>query len=1566
MKRRFIAILLALSMCSSMFIFGGGSVAASAGPVEFAPEWTPKAYNDAYNGSDMWLRYVPVSNVALRDAYRGVISQVLIPVDKAAKLYKYSETEEFMSFYDYDTPGLRQALGSVERIPDTTLQAIQFEMEYALTGMLGHIPIGIGNIDSPDAVIANSLIIGKPATSAFINDLGLTAELAGIGGEGFLIKSLTVAGKPVTVIAANTELGALYGAFAFIRLIQTQDSIVGLDISDAPKLQSRRILSWERERLYAGNGTSGGNANGRNGESGFIFNFDLGIPSSSANGNNAHTLGTYDINDTNRPTKTLPVIIDRYVLAARALASTGINEFNLNNVNITHNWLSEWVIRQEAALADLLRPYGIKIALSAGYHSPNEVACNQPGQNNFTPTIAGNTVWDASIGTAYRTALPRNIPADATTRVLGTGTNGAVRGGDFNSTTPLGDEYAHWWLAKTNQIRRIVPDFVGWTMKAASEGQPGPPLHNDTHTTGSMLMGRYLAEANGGPATLTWRSFVYDAEMDHDRLNRAYLSFYDGDDAAVYPDHILIQNKNGPLDFQSREISHPMFGRMKNTNQVVEVQVTMEYLGFGTYMTFLGPLWEEFFKFDTYAEGPGTLVGDIVDGSAQGQTRTGMVGVNNLGNFENLTRNDFLQANTYSFGRQTWDWTLDSAKIAEEWARMTWSNDDEVVEAIVNMMMGSREAVVDAQNTLGLMHQQGQTWGGHYAPGWWDYQAGQDDWSPVYYNQAMKDSIGFRRTAAGRVLDHLPAPTPGAIEEKLFPLANQLFDENRIMIEDINTIPEELLLMFHNVSWDHVMKNGRTLYEELCYRQQRGVQFATWARENWDSLEGKVDSYRWNAVKTLLAQQELDMAKWRDTGIEYWSKVSGRDIPKGEAPLSIEIEVAGQRYGDFDTGWSLNSYQASNGQSIATIQSGGLSTAGLQAATRNYIINVPQGTQVPTIDAVFPFNEDAKVDIIKQAGSVGDTAIVKVTLDDVYDKHIWDRSTQWGSIVQNYTFEFRYANTLSDITVRGISIDSFDPEKTAYTVYADSAKDNVVEAVAFDPAATVSYSNSGATTTITVSTAGEADKVYTVNVLPANAFFRDDFEAGVLAPNWSWINEAPANWNLSGGSMNITTAIGNYSGATRTAENILLTDAPEGNWRIESKIDMSRAPMRNSESVGIIVWWDQSNYWTLRWQLIGSTRTSVQGTHGLNFDRTQANTATTKQVALNDISSRAAGENKDLIWLMIEKRGTDYIAYFSNNGNDWKPIRIDGSNNRPTLATHNAAGIPKVGLLTMQTSGTATNPTENMVAQYDYFQITQLGDNIEAYEKDAAVTVQVVPETGGIVAGVGAEIVGEAVMEYVVGEYVTYEAIAENGYEFAAWAINGSVVTNTAVFTFAAEDGMYVEALFNYTGADAVYVEVTVDPEGAAAVAGDSQGGLAAFAPGEWAKLKIIDIAEYYEFIGWFIDGELVSAQPELQIQVNEDLNIVAQFGKVVVSVIPSAVVEKQNGNKNLLTITITAAYADGTTAVVAQDTFVIDNNAAGAYAVKADKIGVYAPSDYLVYVNTKGNIQVREIYIVN
>jgi alpha-glucuronidase len=394
-----------------------------------------------------------------------------------------------------------------------------------------------------------------------------------------------------------------------------------------------------------------------------------------------------------------------------------------------------------------------------------------------------------------------------------------------------------------------------------------------------------------------------------------------------------------------------MFGRMENTNQALELQVTQEYTGQDEMLCYLGPMWEEILKTDTYAtDGQGRLLGDrlmghIVDGTAQGHSDSAIVGVANLGNADNLTGHHFSQANFFAFGRQSWDWTLDAEDIAADWVRMTWSSHGPVVGTIVKMMMGSWEALVSYQTPLGIGHQFRSS--DHYGPNPAEVLA-RPDWSPVYYNQADSAGLGYDRSPSG-----------SDFTAQYFPTLAERYG-------NIDTVPENLLMWFHHVPWDRQMKNGRLFWDELVYRYQMGVQYVTWMRQTWDALRPSVDARRFSEVKAKLAAHEADAADWRDTCVNYWRTFSGRDVPVDGGPLSITITVGGRTFGGFD----------------------------LSAAS--YPIPVPAGAR-PTITKVTTADRAARHEILTQADAVPGRAVVRVTKNDFF-----------GPIVKNYVFDMTH------------------------------------------------------------------------------------------------------------------------------------------------------------------------------------------------------------------------------------------------------------------------------------------------------------------------------------------------------------------------------------------------------------------------------------------------------------------------------------------------------------------------------------------------------------------------------
>jgi alpha-glucuronidase len=347
-----------------------------------------------------------------------------------------------------------------------------------------------------------------------------------------------------------------------------------------------------------------------------------------------------------------------------------------------------------------------------------------------------------------------------------------------------------------------------------------------------------------------WRAFVYDAEVDPDRVKRAYKEFVPLD--GRFRENVYAQVKNGPLDFQPREPFHPMFGAMPKTPLMAELQITQEYLGQANHLVFLAPMWKEFLDADTYARGPGSTVATVIDGTLEKKARTGIAGVANTGTDTNWTGQDFGQANWYAFGRLAWNPGLTAAAVADEWIGMTWGRDPALVSTIRSMMLDSREIFVRYTMPLGLHHLIG---GDHYAPMPENTDPRRHDWSATYYHRADASGIGYDRTRQGS----------GAVDQYRSPL--------RESWNDPLTTPEELLLWFHRVPWTHRMTSGRTLWEELVMSYTRGAEEARALEARWTSVRGKVDKGRYGAVLARLQRQAGDAAAWRDKCLRYFGAI---------------------------------------------------------------------------------------------------------------------------------------------------------------------------------------------------------------------------------------------------------------------------------------------------------------------------------------------------------------------------------------------------------------------------------------------------------------------------------------------------------------------------------------------------------------------------------------------------------------------------------------------------------------------------------------------------------------------
>lgn len=496
----------------------------------------------------------------------------------------------------------------------------------------------------------------------------------------------------------------------------------------------------------------------------------------------------------------LPDIVSpRYKEYGRANASIGINGTVLNNVNASPEILSSDYLKKVKVIADTLRPYGVKVYLSVNFSSPK------------------------------------------------------VLGGLFDSD-PMNPAVRKWWRQKVSEIYRLVPDFGGFLVKANSEGQPGPQDYGRTHADGANMLADVL-KPHGG--VVMWRSFVYNPSGE-DRAKQAYMEFIPLD--GQFRDNVIVQVKNGPIDFQPREPFSPLFGAMRKTALMPELQITQEYLGFSNHLVFLATQWKEFLESDTFCDGEGSTVARTTDGSLFEHSLTAIAGVANVGRDDNWCGHHFAQANWYAFGRLAWNHELTAENIADEWLKMTFNANEDFIVPVKQMMIKSWETAVDYMMPLGLHHI--FAWDHHYGPEpWCDIPGARPDWLPRYYHNASKTGIGLDRTTSGS----------SAVSQYHHPL--------RDIFNDINKCPEELLLWFHHVSWDHSLKNGRILWDELCYRYDSGVQQVREFQKIWDKMEPYVDDERFRHVQSKLKIQARDAVWWKDACLLYFQTYSGKPIP---------------------------------------------------------------------------------------------------------------------------------------------------------------------------------------------------------------------------------------------------------------------------------------------------------------------------------------------------------------------------------------------------------------------------------------------------------------------------------------------------------------------------------------------------------------------------------------------------------------------------------------------------------------------------------------------------------------
>ena len=636
-----------------------------------------------------------------------------------------------------------------------TMDVIKRELDRGLGGLLQQ-EVRF----EPNPTFQNQLIVSRYAELG--EDLRTLVDPADLTSEGYFIRTIENKKHRMVLITAQTDIGLLYGTFHFLRILQMHQALDGLQVMESPKVDIRMLNHWDNLDRTVERGYSGFS----------IWNW--------------HTLPDY--------------IDQRYIDYARANASIGINGTALTNVNANGLILTPQYLEKVKALADLFRPYGLKVYLTARFSAPIEI-------------------------------------------------------GGLETADPLDPKVVQWWKDKTKQIYDLIPDFGGFLVKANSEGQPGPQNYGRTHLDGANLLADALAPFQG---VVIWRAFVYSEHDDTDRAKQAYSEFVPDD--GKYRDNVLIQVKNGPIDFQPREPFHPMFGAMPNTPQMMEFQITKEYLGFATHLVYLPKLFEEVLQSDTYQKGKGSTVVKVVDGSLNNKRLTGMAGVANIGTDANWTGHPFGQADWYGFGRLAWDPYLDSGTIAEEWLRCTFTNDENFVGPVKKMMLESREAVVNYMNPLGLHHMFDT--GHHYGPGPWVDNLSRPEWNPVYYHKADEEGIGFDRTKTGSDALSQYAPELG---EKF---------------GNLETCPEEYLLWFHHLPWDYQLKNGRTLWDGLGIKYQQGVDQVGDMIKTWENMKPFVDEYRHNQVSMLLGIQLKEAKWWRDACMLYFQTYSKMDFPK--------------------------------------------------------------------------------------------------------------------------------------------------------------------------------------------------------------------------------------------------------------------------------------------------------------------------------------------------------------------------------------------------------------------------------------------------------------------------------------------------------------------------------------------------------------------------------------------------------------------------------------------------------------------------------------------------------------
>lgn len=644
-----------------------------------------------------------------------------------------------------------QVKGLVISGNSTTTDAIRNELQQGLSGLLGQ-PIK-ESVSKSGTVFVGALGFEKELLPK--NQFSTVFET--LGKEGYVIYS----DKNKIIITAHTEGGVLYGVFHFLRLIQTGQRLQNLNIIEKPHVKHRILNHWDNLNRHVERGYAG-----------------------------------QSIWDWHR----LPDYIDpRYKDYARANASIGINGVSPMNVNANAQILTPQYLQKVKALADVFRPYGIKIYLTARFSAPIE--------------------------------LSKMTTAD-----------------------PLNPQVQQWWKDKTAEIYSYIPDFGGFLVKANSEGQPGPQNYGRNHADGANMLADAVAPYGG---IVMWRAFVYEYSKE-DRHKHAMNEFKPLD--GQFRKNVIVQVKNGAIDFQPREPFHPLFGQMPATPIMPEFQITHEYLGQATHLVYGAASFKECLDADTYVKGKGSTVAKVMDGRLHQHDLTGIAGVANIGSDRNWCGHPFLQANWYAFGRLAWNYNLKNEDIITEWLKMTFSVPQKQEEILKNIMLKSRESMVNYMTPLGLHHIMG--YGHHYGPAPWVDFGSRPDWNCTYYHRADSIGLGFDRTAKGS--DAL---------SQYYPSVSAIFS-------DPKTCPDEFLLWFHHLPWDYKMRSGRTLWHELCHRYNSGVNDVRTTQKVWETMKSYIDPFRFTQVNMLLAVQEKEAVWWGNACLLYFQTFSRLPIPQ--------------------------------------------------------------------------------------------------------------------------------------------------------------------------------------------------------------------------------------------------------------------------------------------------------------------------------------------------------------------------------------------------------------------------------------------------------------------------------------------------------------------------------------------------------------------------------------------------------------------------------------------------------------------------------------------------------------